>query len=261
MSRHVRYLTTDSVRRARMRAAAAILAALIAAAACHRAPRLTAITHGGGGPPTLVLLHGYGASADQWLPFTQTIRLPPAGRFVFPHAPESMSRTDGTTTGRAWWPLGLAAQIPPGASLPDLSATRPPGLSVAAALVQDLLDDLERSPGRPILLGGYSQGAMVASELAFRRDAPIDALILLSGTLVDEASWESGFARRRGVPVFMSHGRADPVLPFAIADRFRVKLQAAGVRVTWVPFEGGHEVPGVVVGRLNEFLSEIRFTR
>jgi phospholipase/carboxylesterase len=242
-------------------AAAAILAALFASAACDRESRLTTIVSGGDGPPTLVLLHGYGSSAEQWLPFTQTIRLAPGGRFVFPQAPERMSRTDGPATGRAWWRLALASHIPPGGTLPDLSAARPSGLSAAAALVEDLLEDVERFPGRPIFLGGYSQGAMVASELAFRTDARIDALVLLSGTLVDEASWEREFAKRTSLPVFMSHGRSDPVLPFAIADRFRVKLQTAGVRVTWVPFDGGHEVPAAVVGRLNAFLAELRPTR
>src|SRR5688572_20648935 len=38
-------------------------------------PRLRTIVSGGGGPPTLVLLHGYGSSAEKWAPFTQTIWL------------------------------------------------------------------------------------------------------------------------------------------------------------------------------------------
>ena len=247
--------------RAITRAAALILAALTVSPGCQRAQRLTTIVAGGEGPPALVLLHGYGSSAEQWMPFTRTIRLPPGGRFIFPQAPSRRWRIDRPPTGRAWWPLQLASHIPPGGTAPDMSAARPPGLAPAAALVENLIDDLERSPGRPVLLGGYSQGAMVASEVAFRTDARIDALILLSGTLVDEASWEREFASRRALPVFMSHGRADPILPFAIADRFRVKLAAAGVRVTWVPFDGGHEIPAAVVGRLNQFLAELGPTR
>jgi phospholipase/carboxylesterase len=241
--------------------AAGIIAATVACPACHRQPRLVTIVSGGEGPPTLVLLHGYGSSAEQWAPFTQTIRLPPGGRFVFPQAPGVTARTDGRASGRAWWPLALASHIPRGGTLPDLSATRQPGLRVAASLVEELLESLERSPGRPLLLGGYSQGAMVASEVAFRTHAHFDALVLLSGTLVDEASWEREFQRRRGLPVFVSHGRFDSVLPFDVAYRFQSKLQAAGVRVTWVPFDGGHEIPAVVVRRLNEFIAELRLTQ
>jgi predicted esterase len=44
------------------------------------------------------------------------------------------------------------------------------------------------------------------------------------------------------------------VLPFAAADRLRLKLEAAGLKVTWSPFEGGHEIPARVVIALNEFI-------
>jgi phospholipase/carboxylesterase len=117
-----------------------------------------------------------------------------------------------------------------------------------------LLETVERSPGGPIVLGGFSQGAMVASEVAFRSDARLQALILLSGTLVDEASWERHFDSRRGMPVFIAHGRSDNVLQFAVADRFRTKLEAAGLRVTWFPYDGGHEIPAAVIIALNQFI-------
>jgi phospholipase/carboxylesterase len=227
---------------------------LAVGAACNRRPELTTVVYGGPGPPTLVLLHGYGSSAERWEPFTKTIRWPAGGRFVFPQGPDLAARTDGVLDGRAWWRLDLRSSIPPGQSLPDLSGTKPEGLKVAAALVEDLLDRLQRSPGGPIVLGGFSQGAMVASEVAFRSDVKLRALVLLSGTLVDEASWERHFDSRRGMPVFMAHGRADRTLPFAVAERFRLKLEAAGVKVTWVPFDGGHEIPAAVVIALNGFI-------
>lgn len=237
----------------------ALVAALAPTAGCKSNPQLTVIEHGGSGPPTLVLLHGYGSSASQWAPFTKTIQLPPNGRFVFPDAPEATVPPDGPPGGRGWWPLRLRSHIPPGGSVPDLSATRPPGLRIAASQVRDLLGYLRRSPGGPIVLGGYSQGAMVASEVAFESDEPLAALVLLSGTLVDEASWERNFSRRQALPVFISHGRFDTVLPFHAADRMRTKLESAGVRVTWVPFDGGHEIPVEVVLALNKFLNGLSF--
>ena len=54
----------------------AMLVSLASGAGCSRKPQLTAIVSGGSGPPTLVLLHGYGSSAERWAPFTQTIRWP-----------------------------------------------------------------------------------------------------------------------------------------------------------------------------------------
>lgn len=237
------------------------LCGLLSASACNRRPQLATIVHGGDGPPTLVLLHGYGSSADRWMPFTQTIRWPAAGRFVFPQGPDRTVPPGGPPDGRAWWPLDLGSYIPQGKTIPDLSKARPSGLKTAASLVEDVLSDRRTVPRGPLVLGGFSQGAMVASEVAFRSRVPISALVLLSATLVDEPSWEHHFRERQNMPVFLAHGRADTVLPFDVAARFRQQLEAAGIAVTWVPFEGGHEIPAVVVVALNQFIDRLQLAR
>jgi phospholipase/carboxylesterase len=139
--------------------------------------------------------------------------------------------------------------------MPDLSTTRPPGLKTAADRVKDLVAAIGRSPGGPVVLGGFSQGAMVASEVAFRSDTPLAGLVLLSGTVVDEASWRANYARRRGLPVFVAHGRRDGVLPYAASDRMRQDLQTAGLDVTWCAFDGGHDFSAEVIRELNRFLA------
>lgn len=222
---------------------------------------LRTLVRGGKGPPTMLLLQGYGAKVKDWLPFTQTIAVPRRARFVFPEAPEKTSPPDGPIGGRAWWRLDLEDHVPKGGRLPDLAATHPPGLDEATARVRALLHRLQRSPGGPIVLGGFSQGAMVASNIAFSTDEPMAALVILSGTPVDEAAWLRGLARRRGLRVFISHGRADPTLSFASADRFRKELAAAGLDVTWFPFDGVHEIPTQVVVALNQFLAPILGTK
>lgn len=231
--------------------AAAVLATGAAALLLRDRSPLRTVVFGGEGPPTLVLLHGYGSSAARWKPFTQTIWLPHGGRFVFPEAPETTTPPAGPADGRAWWDLDLASHIPPGGTLSDLSRTRPPGIRSAAKLVHA---NLQTIPDRGLVLGGFSQGAMVASEVAFMSAIRLNALVLLSGTTVDETTWTTHLPRRRGLPVFISHGRSDDVLPFEIADRFRAKLEAAGLVVTWFPFDGGHDIPAEVVHALNAFL-------
>jgi phospholipase/carboxylesterase len=231
-----------------------VVVAAVLEGGCSRRPPLQTIVHGGEGPPTLVLLHGYGSSAEEWAPFTKTIQWPSRGRFVFPQGPEVLSGSSASVARRAWWPLDLRSNIPAGQSLPDLSSTRPAGLRIAADRVEDLLRSLTRTSGAPVVLGGFSQGAMVASEVAFRSDVPLTGLVLLSGTAVDEASWRAGYKRRRGLPVFIAHGRRDGTLPIAISDRMRQDLQAAGLDVTWLSFDGGHDIPAEAVIALNTFL-------
>jgi phospholipase/carboxylesterase len=101
---------------------------------------------------------------------------------------------------------------------------------------------------------------MVASEVAFRTDARLAALVLLSGTPADEQSWRRGYGERPGLPIFIAHGRTDPVFAFAGSERMQRELAAAGHRVTWLPFDGGHEIPAEVVIGLNRFLRDVRAT-
>jgi phospholipase/carboxylesterase len=82
-------------------------------------------------------------------------------------------------------------------------------------------------------------------------------LVILSGTLVDEALWDKNYSRRKGLRVFMSHGRSDPTLSFTVADRMHRKMTDAGIVVTWFPFDGGHEIPAEVVTALNQFLARL----
>lgn len=216
--------------------------------------RLRALEVDEGARP-LVLLHGYGSAPQQWLPFVGTIRRSPAIRLIFPEGPDVGA--DGR--GRGWWPLDLASHRD-STGLPDLSRTRPPGLAAAAARVETLLGEITTRLGsRPgdLLLGGFSQGGMVSAEIAFRSDTPLKALILLSPTVVDEPSWRDGIPLRRGLPVFVAHGREDEVLPFSATARLAETLRTAGLSVTWVPFDGGHEIPVPVVTALNEFLANI----
>jgi len=221
-----------------------------------RVPRLSAITKGGKGPPTIVMLHGYCSSEKDWLPFAKSIQLPQGARFIFPRGPESARRSDGAATGRAWWHLDLASNMRDGGLGADLSAEKPAGIEHAAQAVRALLARQGNRPPPPIL-GGFSQGAMVAAQVAFQSDEPLRALVLLSGTLVDETSWKANYDRRKGLHVFIAHGRTDPTLSFEVAERMQSELKAAGMLVTWFPFDGGHEIPAEVVVALNQFLAHL----
>ena len=214
-----------------------------------RATSLSAIIRGGNGALSLVLLHGYGSRAEEWLQFEPVLKVPGNGRLIFLEGP-----TRGPLQGsRGWWELDLAGHIPAGGRLPDFSLANPGGIKFAARLVGGYLETIDG----PIVLGGFSQGAMVSAEVAFHSDRELAGLVLLGGTTVNEASWLERVSTRARLPVFIAHGRHDEVLPFAIAERFASSLKDGGVDVTWVPFEGGHEIPTVVVQALNSFLAKL----
>lgn len=212
------------------------------------------------GSQVAVFLHGYAATPEDWVPFVDTITLPVGYRFVFPEGPEQTVPPDGPVGGRAWWRLGLADYRRPASAPADMSRVHPEGLVLAGRRVRTLLGEVRTrvgADGRGVILGGFSQGAMVSAEVAFDADEPLRALVLLSDTLVDEAHLAAALRKRRGLPVFIAHGRRDDILPFAAADRLQQALRRGGLRVTWYPFDGGHEIPAEVVAALNRFLATL----
>jgi phospholipase/carboxylesterase len=213
----------------------------------------------GTGNIPLVLLHGYGSSPHDWLPYAAAIHASARRRFIFPEAPQQTVPPDGPLTGRGWWRLDLASYRR-GIELPDMTNAHPVGLDDASRAVRTLLSELQQrlaSDSRETILGGFSQGGMIAADIAFRTNEPLKALVLLSTTTVDEAAWMTGMPSRRGLPVFISHGRSDAILQFEIAERLATKMRQAGMRVTWFPFNSGHEMPAEAVTALNAFLAQL----
>ena len=233
---------------------AAVLVAFVTASAVWlgvQVAPLSALVRGGDGPLTLVLLHGYGSSAEDWLQFENVLDVPNRGRMIFI---QGLLRNP-LSGSRGWWRLDIEGHIPPGQRWPDFSTANPGGIKMASRLVRDYL----RTVDGPIVLGGFSQGAMLSGEIAFQTDQQLVGLVMIGGTTVNEQAWVERFPGRRRLPVFIAHGRWDGVLPFAVAERFARKLEAAGLDVTWVPFDGGHDIPAAVIAGLNHWLQRLQF--
>lgn len=214
---------------------------------------------GGGDGPLVVLLHGFGAPADDLVPLADFMRLPPGTRLAFPAAPIALELWSGA---RAWWMIDLARYeaVWTGGDLTPLSEDEPPGLGDARARIDAMLDELQGAlavAGSRIVLGGFSQGAMLACDVALRSDRPLGGLVLLSGTYLCRSIWLQRMAARRDLPVFQSHGRSDPLLPFSLADQLHGALSSAGIAVDWLPFDGGHEIPPPVLAGASAFLSRV----
>ncbi len=165
---------------------------------------------------------------------------------------------DDRVGGRAWWKLDLSDFVDPTqpGSLPDLSQEAPRGLVDARIRVLAFLDELEQQRGirsGRVILGGFSQGAAVALDVALHDRRQLRGLALLSGTIVNERDWFARLSSRRGLPVFIAHSPEDTVLPYRLAQRLRLALEAEGWLVTWRPFEGGHALPAQVVEGLGAF--------
>lgn len=219
-------------------------------------------------PLTVVLLHGYGAPGDDLVGLAREIDAPPGTRFVFPEAPLGLGlglglgAQAGDGDGRAWWPIDMArleVALNTG-QIASLLRDVPPGLATSRTAVVALLDALERDHGAipdRTVLGGFSQGAMLSLDVALRSKRALAGLVLLSGTLVCADEWQPLMPMRAGLRVLQSHGTADPLLLFPIAEALRALLESAGLDVEWVPFRGGHGIGVEVLDALGRFLKKV----
>jgi phospholipase/carboxylesterase len=202
-------------------------------------------------PIACVLLHGYGAPGDDLVPLAEAIGLPGAELF-FPEAPLSAG------VGRAWWPIDIAAlerAMMLGIER-DRSEEMPPGLPSAREAMMETLEAIAHElPEHAIVLGGFSQGAMLAMDVALRTERKLSGLVLLSGSYIAEREWKPRMSARNGTPVFQSHGATDPILPFEVAERLRGELSDAGLDVEFHRFAGGHGIPPEVMNELGRWLS------
>jgi phospholipase/carboxylesterase len=212
---------------------------------------------GGGDGPLLMLMHGFGAPGDDLVPLWRVLDVPAGTRFAFPEAPLALPR--GYGGGRAWWMIDLErmARSMRGETI-DRDDEVPEGMPEARDGLLGAIDAVERAlaPSK-LILGGFSQGAMMACEVAFSTERRVDGLVVLSGTLMARARWAAGAAKRKGLPALQSHGRADPLLPFGAAERLRDLMVQAGVEVEWIEHGGGHEIPDRVVERLGALVGRI----
>jgi phospholipase/carboxylesterase len=111
-------------------------------------------------------------------------------------------------------------------------------------------------PSSRVVLGGFSQGSMLSCDFALNDERPLAGLVLFSSTLLCRADWQRRAPKRKGLPVLQFHGRADPVLPFALAEQQRDLLLEAGLDVEFSAFNGGHGIAPSATEALSRFIKQ-----
>ncbi len=193
--------------------------------------------------PTLLLMHGYGANAEDLMQLKSFFQLP-HWNFIFVQAPFPTQFPGGY----AWFPIDSAdfSDI-------DLRLCDPPELQLAAHQVVNLCKKLNLKKA-PLFIGGFSQGAVMSLETAFHLPFEVAGLLLFSGTLIAQKRWEMHIAKKQ-IPFFQSHGTKDPVLPYAFADELHKLLNHFEWQGQFCSFEGGHTIPVEVLKKAASFLT------
>ena len=197
---------------------------------------------------TLIVLHGLGADGNDFVPIAKELDLSSLGgaRFVFPHAPTRPVTMNGGYVMRAWYDIAGPGH-----------AEDEAGLRQSQAQIEALIArEVERgTPASRIVLMGFSQGCAMTLMTGLRHRERLGGLVGLSGylPLADRSAAERSDANAL-VPIFMAHGRVDPMIPLARATGSRDALRALGYTVDWHEYPMEHSVCAEEIADLQRWL-------
>jgi phospholipase/carboxylesterase len=182
----------------------------------------------------LVLFHGRGADEYDLLPLLDALD---PGR-----------RLDG------FCPRGPLA-LPPGGAhwyvVPKVGYPDPPTFAEGYAAAAGFVDAL---PHERVVLGGFSQGAVMSLALGLGRSRPRPAAVVaFSGFLPEVEGWELG-TEEPFPPIAIAHGTYDPIIPVEFGRRARERLEAAGAAVLYRETPIQHSIDPAVVAEVRTWL-------
>jgi phospholipase/carboxylesterase len=188
----------------------------------------------------LILVHGRGGSADEMLGLAELLA-PPRTSWLAPQA-----------AGHTWYPHRFIEPV----------EVNEPYLGSALAALGELVDRVAAGgiPLERIALLGFSQGACLALEFAWRRARRLGAVIGLSGGLIGEtvASPPAGARQFAGMPVLLGCSERDPHIPIGRVHETDAVLRALGADVVTRVYPGSsHGINEDEVGLARQILAHM----
>lgn len=201
----------------------------------------------------VIWLHGLGADGHDFEPIVPELRLPDNApvRFIFPHAPTQPVTINGGMTMRAWYDITAM----------DLSvAVDESGIYRSVDHLQGLIQMVvdEGIPSQRVLLAGFSQGGVIALQTGLSHPERLAGLIALSTYVaLPDVIRAADDSANRETPIFMAHGRFDPVIPLSLGKRSKDFLTEAGYPVEWRDYPMEHSVHPEEIRDLGNWLRNL----
>jgi phospholipase/carboxylesterase len=173
-------------------------------------------------------MHGLGADGNDFVPLVDELDLKglPGIRFIFPHANTMPVTINGGYVMRAWYDIihtDLGRQE-------DEKGLRESQILVEALIAREKARGI---PASRIILAGFSQGCAMTRKTGLRHPANQDT------------------------PIFLVHGRLDPVIPIARAIASRDLLQSLGYQVEWHEYTMQHSLCQEEVDHISKWLKHV----
>lgn len=125
-------------------------------------------------------------------------------------------------------------------------------------LLSTFIDQMkEKYQLQEVVVGGFSQGAIMSYSIGLTNPTAVKGILALSGRILEEVkplvTKSDGLKQLK---VFVAHGVHDNVLPVDRAREAKKYLSALGVHLTYHEYELAHSINENVINDINDWLAE-----
>ena len=150
--------------------------------------------------------------------------------YVFPNGPLSVP-LGSSMVGFAWAPLSESKTEQDVTMMEDL----------LLGFVDEIMARYHTIPGE-IILGGFSQGAILTYQIGLPRPGMFAGLISLSGFIEETHRLKTRLPSNPIQPVFIAHGTQDEIIPIDLCHKSRDFLKTYGYSPSFHEYQTGHQV-------------------
>jgi phospholipase/carboxylesterase len=175
----------------------------------------------------VVAIHGRGADAYDLLPVVESLGIDLL--VIAPRAPRLYAPSGGYT----WYDL-MDTGIPDAKTFNE-------SLGLLRKFLMEVRKGYPINPAKLILLG-FSQGSVMSYAAGLLDPNSIRGIVALSGYIPHKSGLPFEWSKVANLPVFISHGTYDELIPLSLAHESAELLRKARANLAYNEYAMGHEV-------------------
>lgn len=199
----------------------------------------------------VILLHGLGASANDFVPFVPALQLPDdlAVRFIFPQAPSMPVTINGGYVMPAWYDIlemSLERKV-------DVAHIEQSSDAINALIDEQISQGV---PSQHMIIAGFSQGGAVAYHNVLTNARPLAGLLAMSTYFATASSVTAPIVNQH-IKVKIDHGQYDDVVPMVLGAQAKASLEQLGLTPTLHTYPAAHHLTNQQILEIGQWLTKV----
>lgn len=199
----------------------------------------------------VILLHGLGASADDFVDFVPALNLPDdlAVRFIFPQAPSIAVTINGGYVMPAWYDI-LEMNVERKVDVEHIIQS--------SDAINMLIDEQIKQgvPSSNIIIAGFSQGGAVAYHNVLTNTRKLAGLLTLS-TYFATKDYVKSPTVNKNIAIKIDHGVYDNVVPMMLGVQAKAHLEALGLTPTLNSYPAMHHLTNQQLSDIGQWIAAV----